>query len=98
MFATGIKDDIIGLDPVKKFMAQFVATLIIAYFGNLRIVSLHGFLGLETLPYWVSMGLTITGTMFVTNAFNLIDGIEGLAGGLGMLICSFSGCSNSSEY
>lgn len=91
LFATGIKDDIIGLDPVKKFLAQFIAAFLIAYFADIRITDLHGFLGLHTMPYWISIGFTIIGIMFVTNAFNLIDGIDGLAGGMGLLICTLFG-------
>lgn len=91
LFATGIKDDIIGLDPVKKFLAQFIAAFLIAYFADIRIVDFNGFLGIHIMPYWISIGFTVIGIMFVTNAFNLIDGIDGLAGGMGLLICTLFG-------
>lgn len=91
LFATGLKDDIIGLSPVKKFSAQFLAAFILVYFGNIRITDLHGILGIHALPYGISLLFTIVGCIFVTNAFNLIDGIDGLAGGIGLLVFSIYG-------
>jgi UDP-N-acetylmuramyl pentapeptide phosphotransferase/UDP-N-acetylglucosamine-1-phosphate transferase len=45
-------------------------------------------LGIYELPYWLSVGFSVIGTAFVTNAFNLIDGVDGLAGAIAAL-CSF---------
>lgn len=91
LFATGLKDDIIGLSPVKKFSAQFLAAFILVYLGNVRITDFHGVFGVHTLPYAVSLLFTIVGCIFITNAFNLIDGIDGLAGGIGLLVFSIYG-------
>ncbi|MBL7719026.1 MAG: undecaprenyl/decaprenyl-phosphate alpha-N-acetylglucosaminyl 1-phosphate transferase [Flavipsychrobacter sp.] len=88
LFLTGINDDLVTLGPNKKFLAQFVAALITVCFADIRINSLHGFFGIEMLPYWASVGFTVLGVIFVTNAFNLIDGIDGLAGSVAVL-CTF---------
>ncbi|HXS36201.1 MAG TPA: MraY family glycosyltransferase [Flavipsychrobacter sp.] len=89
LFLTGINDDLITLSPSKKFLAQFVAAIITVCFADIRVNSLHGFLGIEQLPYWYSVSFSVIGCMFITNAFNLIDGIDGLAGSIGVL-CTFS--------
>lgn len=91
LFVTGLKDDLVSIDPYKKFGAQFMAALIIVFLADIRLDSLHGFLGIDHLPYIISFGLSIVGITFVTNAFNLIDGVDGLAGSLSFLICSFYG-------
>jgi len=87
LFITVIKDDLISLPPLKKMIAQFAAAFITAYFADIRLTSLHGLAGIYELSYWPSIGFTVVGCMFITNAFNLIDGIDGLAGSIGVL-CS----------
>lgn len=89
LFLIGIKDDIITLTPAKKFMAQIAASVIMVYFADIRLVSLHGIFGVHEMPYWISVCFSIIGCIFVTNAFNLIDGIDGLAGTIGVL-CTFT--------
>lgn len=88
LFIIGVKDDILILTPAKKFMAQIVAATITVIFADIRLHSLHGILGINEMPYWFSVSFSIIGTIFVTNAFNLIDGVDGLAGSITAL-CSF---------
>ncbi len=88
LFVVGIKDDIISLTPTKKFAAQILAAVITVYFADMRLHSLHGIFGIYVLPPWLSIGFSIVGCIFVTNAFNLIDGIDGLAGTISVL-CTF---------
>src|SRR5690606_4356468 len=85
LFLLGIVDDLISLSPSKKFLAQFIPTVIVVFFANIRLTSLHGLMGIYELPYWISIGFSIVGCVFVTNAFNLIDGVDGLAGAAGSL-------------
>lgn len=87
LFLLGIVDDLISLSPSKKFMAQFIPSVIVVFFANIRLTSLHGLMGIHELPYWISIGFSIVGCVFVTNAFNLIDGVDGLAGSAGTLYC-----------
>lgn len=89
LFVVGIKDDIISLTPNKKFAAQILAAVITVYLADIRLYSLHGILGIEIMPGWLSVAFSIVGCIFITNAFNLIDGIDGLAGTIGVL-CSFA--------
>ncbi|GAB3347652.1 MraY family glycosyltransferase [Arachidicoccus ginsenosidivorans] len=91
LFVTGLKDDLVAIDPYKKFLAQLVAAIIVVYLAGIRLENLQGFLGIHQLPYLVSFLLSVVGITFVTNAFNLIDGVDGLAGSLSMLLFTFLG-------
>jgi len=89
LFFFGIKDDILMLDPKKKLAAEVVAALIISVLGDIRITNFHGFLGFEEINYFFSICCTVFFVIVLTNGFNLIDGIDGLASGVG-IISSFS--------
>lgn len=86
LFMLGLKDDIIGLSPFKKFVVQFAAALVIVAIGDIRIMNLHGFLFIEQLNYPFSITLTVFIVVGIINAFNLIDGVDGLAGLLGLIM------------
>ena len=88
LFAMGVKDDIITLTHNKKFISQIIAVIIPVCFADIRLHSLYGIFGINELPVWFSMIFSIIGCTFITNAFNLIDGVDGLAGTIGVL-CLF---------
>jgi UDP-GlcNAc:undecaprenyl-phosphate GlcNAc-1-phosphate transferase len=85
IFFFGIKDDILMLDPKKKLAAQVVAALLIAMLGDVRITNFHGFLGIGDVNYIISICCTVFLFIVLTNGFNLIDGIDGLASGVGII-------------
>ncbi len=85
LFFTGLKDDLITLSPWKKIFADVGSVLIIALFTNIRFTSFHGFLGIETIPDWASVLVTVVLGVIILNSFNLIDGIDGLAASLGII-------------
>ena len=92
VFFVGVIDDLIMLSPFKKLVGQVLATLIliIAPADPIIIDSMHGVLGIsETLSTWISIPFTIFVVIVITNGYNLIDGVDGLAGGIGV-ISSFS--------
>jgi UDP-GlcNAc:undecaprenyl-phosphate GlcNAc-1-phosphate transferase len=100
MFFIGIKDDIIPLSPIKKFIGQLMSAGIIVFFSNpvddpsksftfFRLTNMVGVLGVYELPVNVSYILTIFTILVIINAYNLIDGIDGLAAGIGV-IASFT--------
>jgi UDP-N-acetylmuramyl pentapeptide phosphotransferase/UDP-N-acetylglucosamine-1-phosphate transferase len=86
IFFTGFKDDIIGIDPLKKLIAQLIAVLITIIFGRIFITNLHGFLGIWEINYHIGILVTLVVIVGITNCFNLMDGIDGLAASLGMLV------------
>ena len=85
LFFIGLKDDILVIDPYKKLVAQLIAASIMVACANIRIGSLFGLFGFYELPYLVSFFLTLFIFVVVVNAYNLIDGIDGLAGSLGVV-------------
>ena len=85
LFVTGVYDDLVSLNPGKKFVAQAFAACITVFFAEIRLTSLYGLGGIYDLPDEISYVFTIIGCVFVTNAFNLIDGIDGLAGTISAL-------------
>jgi len=85
IFFLGLKDDIEGLRPLKKLIGEIVAAGIIIDLGGVRISSLHGFLGINALPYTFSELISLIVIVGIINAFNLIDGIDGLSSGVGIL-------------
>ncbi len=90
IFGIGIKDDILITAPVVKLMGQILAAIIIVGIGDIRITDFHGFFGLKP-DYFFSLGFTILLFTFLTNGFNLIDGIDGLAAIVGIVtITAFS--------
>lgn len=85
IFFLGIKDDILVLSATKKFIGQLIAAAIIIKFGGVEISNMYGFLGFEQIPHTASFILTLFTIIVITNSFNLIDGVDGLAGSLGLL-------------
>ncbi|GAB2693958.1 MraY family glycosyltransferase [Mucilaginibacter koreensis] len=91
LLAMGLKDDLHGVNPSTKFVIQFLVAVIVTICGDIRIHSLHGILGITQLPYVFSILLTLFCIILVVNAFNLIDGIDGLAATLGLMCnCTFA--------
>jgi UDP-GlcNAc:undecaprenyl-phosphate GlcNAc-1-phosphate transferase len=85
VFIVGLIDDLRQITAFKKLIGQIIATLILIFFGDLQIDSMHGVLGVYDLPIWASLSFTIFVVIVITNGFNLIDGVDGLAGGIGLI-------------
>ncbi len=91
MFFVGLKDDIVSLSATKKLIAQLVVAAVLIFLGHFRFTNLHGFFGIHTIPMVVSVPLTAFVMIVFINAFNLIDGIDGLAAGLSIFAASIFG-------
>jgi len=85
IFIVGLKDDLMGGKPWKKLLGQIISVSIICVLADVRITNLQGFLGIENIPYFLSLLLTIFIILVLINGYNLIDGIDGLASGIGIL-------------
>ena len=82
----GLVDDMKGLGYKTKFTGQFLAALIVVLYGGVRINSLGTLLpDAMLLPEWFAIALSIIAVVGVTNAINLSDGLDGLAGGISLL-------------
>lgn len=91
IFFLGLKDDIIGLSPMKKFIGQIIAAGIVIDLGGIKLMSLQGLVGIHSLDYYSSDLLSLFVIIAIVNAVNLIDGIDGLATGVGIIATSTFG-------
>ncbi len=85
LFFLGLKDDILVLSPRKKFIGQLLAAFLLIVFTDTRILGFSGLFGVTLLPYAVSVLFTLFVYLLIINAFNLIDGIDGLASTLALM-------------
>ena len=92
IYSVGLVDDILGLGAKTKFVVQILAASLLPLSG-LYLNNFYGFLGLHEIPSYIGIPLTVFIIVFINNAINLIDGIDGLASGLsfialfGFMIC-----------
>ena len=84
LFVTGLLDDVRGLGPVTKLIAQITASLIV-YAHGFRIEVLSVGPTAELPLGWMALPITVLWIVGVTNAFNLIDGLDGLASGIALV-------------
>jgi UDP-GlcNAc:undecaprenyl-phosphate GlcNAc-1-phosphate transferase len=79
LFFLGIKDDVLILSAKTKFIVQFGISLLMTLNSNLTINSFYGILDIYKIGYFPSLALTTFVYVLIINAYNLIDGIDGLA-------------------
>jgi len=91
IFILGIRDDISSLDAKQKVIVQILAAVIVVQYSDVYLKDLQGFIGIFQLNQWLGKGLTVFIIIALTNSFNLIDGIDGLAGGIALLALLFLG-------
>lgn len=84
LLIVGVIDDMIEVGAKYKLAVQLLLSLIIAFSG-IRISSLYGLFGIYEIAVWAQFTLTIIVITGVVNAFNLMDGVDGLVGGLSIL-------------
>jgi len=81
----GIRDDILEMRAWLKLAGQILGSLVATDMGWIRLTNLHGFLGIYEIHHQVAVILTVFVFIVIINSFNLIDGIDGLASGIGIL-------------
>ena len=86
LFLTGLKDDLVVLSPASKLSAQIIAIVFLLSNGLMRISGFNGFLGIEEVPFYIMHPISMFIILTIINAFNLIDGIDGLASIIGSVI------------
>lgn len=84
IYAVGIVDDLIGLNARIKFFVQIIAASLLPMAG-LYINNLYGLFGIHEIPFWAGAPITVLAIVFIDNAINLIDGIDGLCAGISFI-------------
>lgn len=90
LYLIGIADDVVGVSWRIKFVFQIMAAGLVTLSGT-WVNNLYGICGIWEISAWVGVPLTIFLIVFVINAVNLIDGIDGLASGLSCVALLFLG-------
>lgn len=86
LFFVGLKDDLVGVRPMTKIWGQIIATLILFFSIGIEIHSFDNFLWINEIPLWVSIPFGCFLVLSIVNAYNLIDGINGSASMVGIVI------------
>ena len=81
LYLVGVYDDLVGVGYRYKFAVQIAAAFLLVLSGN-WFDSFGGLFGIYSVPVWVGVPFTVFIVVYITNAINLIDGIDGLASGL----------------
>src|SRR6266849_443588 len=99
VFLLGVYDDIYSVGPYTKFAVQAVAAIML-FASGLRILDLPVLFGARHLAWPIGLPITVLWVIGITNAFNLIDGLDGLAAGSALfstlvvfVVAIFSGSS-----
>ncbi|MBW2146442.1 MAG: undecaprenyl/decaprenyl-phosphate alpha-N-acetylglucosaminyl 1-phosphate transferase [Deltaproteobacteria bacterium] len=85
VFLSGVADDVRRISPWVKLLTQVGAALIL-YYAGFRIELVTNPFGESIALGWLAFPATILWVVLLTNAFNLIDGLDGLAAGVGFII------------
>ncbi len=86
LFVVGLKDDLVVISPGAKMIAQACAIAFILANPSFTITSLNGFLNVNEIPYYLYLGIAGFMMLTIINSYNLIDGIDGLASVVGIVI------------
>ena len=84
LYVLGVIDDLTDLNYKVKFLVQTLASALLVSSG-LWLNNLYGLFGVWRIPFYIGMPLTVVIMVFITNAINMIDGIDGLASGLSIV-------------
>jgi UDP-N-acetylmuramyl pentapeptide phosphotransferase/UDP-N-acetylglucosamine-1-phosphate transferase len=89
LLMTGIKDDLIGSSARSKFIVQLIAALLFLVNPEFALGNLGGFLGFDLInPNYMTYGLGLLFILLITNAFNFIDGVDGLCASIAIICFS----------
>ena len=90
LLCIGIIDDIKNLSPTLRFCIEILVVGIYAYTQHM-IDQFYGLWGIEVLPIWISLPLSIIAGVGIINSINLIDGVDGYSSGFGIISCLIFG-------
>lgn len=85
VFLIGVWDDIKGATIISRLAVEFAAAYYL-YAAGVRITVISNPFGVAFQLHWLSLPITLLWIVVITNAFNLIDGLDGLATGTGIMI------------
>ena len=90
-FVIGFLDDLMHLKPWMKILGQSLAATLIFFILKVRILSFYGLFGDTLFSESIAFFFTLAAIILITNSFNLIDGIDGLAATFSLTVLIFFG-------
>jgi UDP-GlcNAc:undecaprenyl-phosphate/decaprenyl-phosphate GlcNAc-1-phosphate transferase len=84
VFLLGVRDDIVPFRATQKLLGQIVAVVILL-FSTIHVASFYGLFGVVQIPEALGYVITAFIIVVITNSFNLIDGLDGLAGSVAIV-------------
>ena len=84
MLYVGALDDIMGLTPRARLVIEVLVMLGVIYGSGMCVDSFHGLWGIGEYSWWIAVPLTVFAGVGVINAYNMVDGVNGLSSGLCM--------------
>lgn len=90
LFALGLRDDLVGVPPLGKLAVQ-AGTAVLVWVAGFRLDVLAFPPALELSLGWLSLPVTVLWLVGISNAFNLIDGLDGLAGSVAITTLAAAG-------
>lgn len=88
MLYVGTVDDITDLSPSFRFLVEVLVVSFMVIVSRCMINDFHGLFGVEVIPMWVAVPLTVFAAVGIINAINLIDGVDGLSSGYCVMACT----------
>lgn len=88
MLYVGTVDDITDLSPSFRFLVEVLVISFMVIVSRCMINDFHGLFGVEVIPMWVAVPLTVFAAVGIINAINLIDGVDGLSSGYCVMACT----------
>lgn len=91
MLIIGTIDDIKGLSPMLRFVAEILLVILLILFTGMSLNDFQGLWGINEVPVWVAYPVTIFAIVGIINAINLIDGVDGLSSGFCIMASAMFG-------
>lgn len=82
MLYVGSLDDILGLTAKSRLVIEVLTMLLLIFGSGLCVDSLHGLWGIYDFSWWIAVPLTVFAGVGIINAYNMVDGVNGLSSGL----------------
>ena len=87
----GLMDDMISLTPRVRFVVEIILVLFLIFTTGYQINDFSGLWGLQEVPLYLSVPLTVVASVGIINAINLIDGVDGYSSGYSIVSCALFG-------
>ena len=87
MVYIGLMDDILSLSPFMRFVIEIVLMLLLIFCNHYSLNDFHGLWGIDKIPEYISIPLTVFVCVGIINSINLIDGVNGLCSGFCIMTC-----------